>query len=490
MTAPPATECWGWGSRWPACLPSPVVRARSRKTARSAASATTSTTAFACTTEYVPLRIRYTGNKGVLPSRTVQFAYEPKAESDARAFFAGGMALTSTQQLTTISMYGPESSLVREYRFTYKTGAGSGRTVLRSVRECAAEGTCKPRTTFAWYGGTAGFERIATTIEVPKSHLSAPMMMDVTGDGLDDLVVPTVPWDAAAHSDVPTTDWTITANVRSSPSAGSSYFQSPVVAYSEDNNDKANDPVLQHQPDLKVQPDYGTPIDYNQDGLIDILVHNVHETAFSFASTWGVLLATPQHTFTLLDTGIPRPKHLVDGTLKLNNKEASVHLADVNGDGVADLIQCERDASAGGGDAYRWTLRLWTPAGPGFEPVARQIAKPAQDLNLFHCAWNLHAVDLDADGKTDLVFADLGQDGISPKEAHVSMSYDEHDDTWATEKIGNLGTAYASFLFLDVNGDHERPPLRSKDREVLDDGSDRLPSGLRTELEPVQLCAE
>ncbi|MEP7126921.1 MAG: FG-GAP-like repeat-containing protein, partial [Byssovorax sp.] len=399
------------------------------------------------TTEYVPYRIRYTGNRSVLPSRTVQFAYEPKADSDSRTFFAGGMELTSTQQLATISMFGPESVLVRQYRFTYKTGAGSGRTVLRSVRECAADDTCKPRTTFGWYGGTADFERIPTTITVPQSHLSAPMMMDVTGDGLDDLVVPTVPWDAAAHSDVPTTDWTIT------PNTGAAYFQSPVIAYSEDHNDGKNDPVLQHQPDLKVQPDYGTPIDYNQDGLMDILVHNVHETAFSFANTWGVLLATPQHTFKLIDTGIPRPKHLVDGTLKLNNREASAHLADVNGDGVADLIQCERDPNAGGGDAFRWTLRLWTPAGPGFEPVARPIAKPAQDLNLFHCAWNIHAVDLNADGKTDLVFADVGLDGNSPQEAHLSMSYDEHTDAWETEKIGNLGTAFTSYLFLDVNGD-------------------------------------
>jgi hypothetical protein len=405
------------------------------------------------TTEYVPFRIRYTGNKGVLPSRTVQFAYEPKTESDARTFFAGGMALTSTQQLKTISMLGPDSSLVREYQLTYKPGAGSGRTVLRSIRECAADGTCKPRTTFAWYGGTAEFERIPTTIEVPQSHLSAPMMMDVTGDGLDDLVVPTVPWDAAAHSDVPTTDWTITPNVGASPGAATSYFQGPVVAYSEDNNDSLNDPILQKQPDLKVQPDYGTPIDYKQDGLMDILVHNVHETAFSFATTWGVLLATPQHTFKLLDTGIPRPKHLVDGTLKINNREASVHLADVNGDGVADLIQCERDPSAGGGDAYRWTLRLWSPVGPGFEQVERQIAKPAEDLNLFHCAWDIHTVDLDADGKTDLVLADLGDDGISPRDNHVAMSYDERDDTWSTEPIGNLGTASTSALFLDVNGD-------------------------------------
>ena len=132
----------------------------------------------------------------------MQFAYEPKAASDRRTLFAGGMALTSSQQLKTISMFGPESALVREYRFAYKTGVGTGRTVLRNIKECAADDTCKPRTTFAWYGGKPGFERIATPIKVPQSHLVAPMMLDVTGDGLDDLVVPTVPWNAAAHSDI------------------------------------------------------------------------------------------------------------------------------------------------------------------------------------------------------------------------------------------------------------------------------------------------
>ncbi|MEO5726803.1 MAG: SpvB/TcaC N-terminal domain-containing protein, partial [Byssovorax sp.] len=108
------------------------------------------TAADAHTREYVPFRIRYTGNRGVVPSRMVQFAYEPKAASNRRTLFAGGLALTSSQQLKTITMFGPESVLVREYRFAYKSGVGTGRTVLRNIRECAADDTCKPRTTFAW----------------------------------------------------------------------------------------------------------------------------------------------------------------------------------------------------------------------------------------------------------------------------------------------------------------------------------------------------
>ena len=98
-------------------------------------------------------------------------------------------------------------------------------------------------------------------------------------------------WNAAAHSDIATTDWTITPNRGANPTSGGGFFQAPVVAYSEDHNDSKNDPVLQQQPDLKVQPDYGTPIDDNQDGLTDVLVHNVHGTAFNFGATWSVLLA-------------------------------------------------------------------------------------------------------------------------------------------------------------------------------------------------------
>jgi len=152
-------------------------------------------------------------------------------------------------------MFGPSSVLVREYRFAYKAGVGTGRTVLRNIRECAADDTCKPRTTFDWHGDKPGFERIATPIKVPQSQLVAPMMLDVTGDGLDDLVVPTVPWNAATHSESPTTDWTITPNLGAAKTMGTGFFQVPVVAYSEDHNDSSNDPVLQQQPDLKVQPD-------------------------------------------------------------------------------------------------------------------------------------------------------------------------------------------------------------------------------------------
>ena len=401
------------------------------------------------TVEVVPLRIRYAGNPAIATAREVLFAYEPKGPRNRRALFANGMTVESTKQLRAITTFGPGGAIGREYRFAYRTGVGSGRTLLRHIQECAADGSCKPRTSFAWNDRAPGFEVIDTSVPVPQSHLSAPMMMDVTGDGLDDLVVPTVPFSAQAHSDIPTTDWMVTRNRGPWKAAGERFLQSSIVAFSEDHNDAANDPVLAKEPDLKVQPDYGTPIDYNHDGRTDILVHDVHGTAFGAGLTWNVLLATPEQSFTLHDTGIPRPKHLLDGAPGLVNVEASVHLADVNGDGLPDLIQCERDPAAGGGDAFTWTLRLWTPAGPGFAASPRAI--PA--LSLFHCAWGLQPVDLDADGKVDLVLPDLSQNQASPQQARLSLSYDEQSDTWEKESIGSFGAAAGRPIFMDVNGD-------------------------------------
>lgn len=401
------------------------------------------------TTESLPLLIRYTGNQSVLPSRAVQFSYAPKALSDRRTLFAEGMALESAQQLQAITMLAPGGALAREYRFAYKTGKATGRTILRNIKECAGDGSCKPRTSFAWSSGNAGREPIETQVPVPRSRLSAPMMMDITGDGLDDLVVPTVPWEAAAHSELPTTEWTVTPNRGPSAEKGAGFFQSSIVAYSEEHDDPANDPVLQQQPDLLVQPDYGTPIDYDQDGLTDILVHNVHGTAFKASTTWQVLLATPEFSFTPKDTGIPRPKHLLDGAPRLENHEASAHLADVTGDGIANLLQCERDPSFGGGNVFSWTLRRWTPAGPGFETSPRAI--PA--LTLFHCAWELTPVDLDADGKVELVLPEISQNQALPLESRMALSYDEASDTWENEPIGTFGPTVGPRYFLDANGD-------------------------------------
>ena len=129
------------------------------------------------TTEYAPKLISYTGHKSTLPNRAVQFHYVTKASADMRTLFAGGMALKSSRQLAWIHMMGPGNSLVRSYSFAYGSGIGTGRTILNEIKECAADGMCKPPTTFGWLPGDPAFQVNNTTIEVPHSRTrTAPLV--------------------------------------------------------------------------------------------------------------------------------------------------------------------------------------------------------------------------------------------------------------------------------------------------------------------------
>src|SRR6185503_16797345 len=144
------------------------------------------------TTEIVPAKIQYTDHPSAPASRAVVFDYATKPFDGIRTIYAHGMALQRSRLLTRVRMLGPYDGLVREYRFSYLPGNDTGRLLLTNVRECAADQVCKPQTTFGWNLPAPGFTAIATPIAVPHSPWAAVMPMDVTGDGLDDLVIPDV----------------------------------------------------------------------------------------------------------------------------------------------------------------------------------------------------------------------------------------------------------------------------------------------------------
>jgi hypothetical protein len=163
--------------------------------------------------------------------------------------------------------------------------------------------------------------------------------------------------------------------------------------------------------------------------------------------------------FTLPHPGISSPPAPGSGTPQAQQQRGFlVHLADVNGDGIADSpIQCER------GSQRRWrgdacTSGRLTPGrrrpGPAFEQSRSAGWLLAQDLNLFpHCAWRIHGrfERRWQDGSVLLDAATTTQDArISP------LSYDEHSTTWETEaeilQHSRRGPMDAS-MFLDVNGD-------------------------------------
>ena len=391
------------------------------------------------TSEHAPLRIDYTGHPSAPASRAVVFEYGGKMLADARVVYSRGLELHSSLRLQRVHMLGPWENLVQEYRFDYSDpGPATGRTRLSAVEECAADGVCKPPTRFGWSGSASpGFRESNTAIPMPESKLASIMPMDVTGDGLDDLVIADV--DMLGGSENHLTDWLIVPN--ESAADATAFAAQSALAFQEEHPDDGSAPA---EP---VQPELGTPIDYDHDGRMDVLLHDV----YGYFQNWHVLLARPNNHFKLLNTHIPRifgvgavpPRHL-------SSHDASAHLADVDGDGVADLLQC-----ASNGVDHSWFWHRWRPEGPGFDPAPQSI----DALQIYPCNAELHPVDIDSDGKVDLVVQALFENNGATLQGvtYVALSLvDPAANTWELVDtklpIAPIGPR-GGVIFLDVNGD-------------------------------------
>ncbi|HYO60734.1 MAG TPA: SpvB/TcaC N-terminal domain-containing protein, partial [Actinomycetota bacterium] len=333
------------------------------------------------TVEHVVSRIDYTGHALTPPSRAVVFNYSTLPAEGTRTLFSRGMALRRSLRLDTIQMFGPNSTLAREYRLAYATSPTTKRMLLQQVEECAADQVaqskpCKPPTRFSYkHKDESGprFSKHATTVKTPESRLGSVLMMDMTGDGLDDMVMPDA--NMLGGSELPITDFVVATNKSAEVTKG--FFETLGVAFQEDHFD----------PPLPLQPEHATPIDYNADSRMDLLLHDVHGQFSNFI----VLLAQPNHTFSLHNTKIPNPYPLgASPMLRLTHPDASAHLADVTGDSIADLIQCLFD-----GVERVWTARPWTPSGPGWSESASVV----DALQGYPCDTDLHVVDVESDGK-------------------------------------------------------------------------------------------
>ncbi|WP_210418834.1 Ig-like domain-containing protein, partial [Aliikangiella coralliicola] len=146
--------------------------------------------------EYTLASIHYTGNAGSEPTRKVVFDYEGRTDYQS-SYLAGGLT-RKTLRLKSIKTY-YDDAIVRDYQLTYgNLSLSSGRTLLRSVKECAYKDSlihCLPATEFDWQeattqyvlepvefaqGGSTVAANVADKISraVPKS--------DVDGDGVRD----------------------------------------------------------------------------------------------------------------------------------------------------------------------------------------------------------------------------------------------------------------------------------------------------------------
>jgi YD repeat-containing protein len=414
------------------------------------------------TAEVALTEIRYSSFEGtppLEPSRAVRFLYGTRDPADIRVRYVRGMALQSSLRLEEIQMLGPEDALVRRYGFTYEQGPATKRTLLASVEECGGDGSCKPPTRFHYKSDTPGFKRITTSISAPTSKLASPLLMDIDADGLEDLVVPdTNP--ALSTPQNPITEWLVAKNF--GEGASPPYFAAPELAFSQEWAAPA-DPSGPSDPSL-LQPELGTATDYDQNGAADVLLHDVHGDSVNEM----VLLAQPDRTFKLHDTGVrrPFPLHRPPAPPALSSLGGSVHRIDLDGDDVPDRLSCEDHGAEVTGVPGEpvWKAHLWRPAKEGapagFDPEGELI----EALVANGCGEHMHTVDLNADGKTEiLVTSKLSFEGTKEVDAFTYSALSRRSDgsfeVWDTKlPVQRSG---GRVVFVDINGDRKPDAVHS-----------------------------
>jgi RHS repeat-associated protein len=397
--------------------------------------------------------VRYTSFEGspALPaSRAVKLVYGTKDPEDIRTLYAGGVALQSSLRLEKVEMVGPGEELVRHYAFSYELSPTS-RTLLTAVEECAGDGVCKPATRFQYQSREPGFKERETSIATPTARAASPLLSDIDGDGLDDLVIPDTD-KAQSTPQNPITRWLIAHN--GGASASPAYLESAALGFSQEWVSAA-DPSGPADPTL-LQPELGSVLDYDGDGRRDLLLHDVHDAL----PTWQVLLAQPDRTFKLHETGIRRPFPLSVAPTPptLTSRGGSMHLLDADGDHVPDLVQCEDHGATADGNPSKavWRVHLWKPAqggdAAGWDPEGETIDALAEN----RCDAEFHTTDLNADGKVDIVLKSflVFSDGTEIPAANYYALTRLEDGSWeAWDTKLPVVSPGGRVVFMDTNGD-------------------------------------
>ncbi|MBL8957339.1 MAG: hypothetical protein JNK82_41585 [Myxococcaceae bacterium] len=322
--------------------------------------------------EYMPASIAYAG-------REVTFSYASR--SDKERGWQAGLRNERTRRLSSVRTY-VDGRRVRTYTLGYTASPSTGASLLTSLEECSGvgDGVCKPKTTFEYSVGEQGYQPAqATQVTAPPMGLppggifpATPLPlfpMDVDGDGKTDLVYPKGPANALANTAAYT--WRI-LKVGSQGMANATELDTGVGA---------------------TWPFAGIPLDYNQDGRLDLLL-------LDRATFWQVLVANATGTdFTLTNVNVGKSQQFIGtGEDAIDNFARFTRVADLNGDGAPDLLSCEETSGQ-----FRWSYRFHN--GTGWGSINRLAAGVAGTADCRTEAVAALLIDTDGDGATELVFS-------------------------------------------------------------------------------------
>jgi RHS repeat-associated protein len=293
-------------------------------------------------------------------SYTMTFAYGTNFPQSSIYGYAAGTAVTNTNLLNSISI-AYSGTAVKTYYLTYATNGSptTGREELTEVQECAGSGTsnCFAPTVMTYQSGARG---VSTTV---KTALSAPVSYahyDFNGDGYPDLLYASGSY------------WYVSFG-------SSSGFGTPVST--------------------------GIPSSASQVIPGDLLGNGKDGILAAVGSTWYYYTWNGS-AFTDASTG-----------LAYDSTAAQYMLADVNGDGLPDLIASYFTARSGGGYNFQVNERLNTGNGTsvsfgsavdaystgGALLVAAQLASNSDNAGgTLATLGPLRKFDFNGDGRDDL----------------------------------------------------------------------------------------
>jgi len=355
--------------------------------------------------EYMPSRIEYTGNDAanVAPYAGVLFNYEPRP--DGSISYKAGSIIQNNYRLKNIETYA-EGDLVNRFSLSYGQGIATGRSRLQSITLSDADGRSLPSTVCTDWTDTEQRGSFAvlpafTPGAYPTSTNGAFFEVgDFNGDGVADLVhfvdasgvrlwVSKADGTFDVKPSFPNNGYPVDANgyrfisgdFNGDGKADLLHFIDPthlrVWLSSGDGTFDIRPTFPNGGYDLSANNYNFRTGDFNGDGRTD-LMHLID------GNTIRIWLSNGDGTFY-----VPEPWQTDE---EMSSNGYKVMVADVNGDGRADVIHFVNNRY----------LRTWISQGDGtFRSTSRFPAEDVYDLSAND--YSFSSGDFNGDGKTDLI---------------------------------------------------------------------------------------
>ena len=420
--------------------------------------------------EQLPTVIRYTGSTTdasvATPRRTVRFYYKTAERPDRIEHFVSGFRMLNVRLLESIQMWGPGWGLgpLRRYKLMYLNHSVTGRSLLEKLEECDAYWDCKRPTVFTWELGTPGTGRavpsstddpyftrvqvssalpyIAGSAGYPDAEGFAPgpdfwtlQTLDVNGDGRDDLMYRFSP---LVSGRLQPPKWYLRLNTNGQDFGPATELPALSPARAGDGAD-----------DLRT-------VDLNNDGKVDVVSLFLPDVQSGTNGKYQVFLSngtgfteTQSDTFDFwFDQATPV-------------RVPAMHVADLNGNGLPDMVRSVTQGTSGSPFPREWAARLTQVDAQGTPVFPQAHQRTGVGAGLDHAGY---AVDVDGDGAMELLVREpdsataddysrflvaLGRtaSGSMGKKLATTLSTLPVPNTFSPNFI------YRQHWFMDINGD-------------------------------------